>query len=71
MICNTKNLFQNLTIFSDGSFLLNLNTTNINLKNLKYNEKDFKFFQQILKKKSVINLNKIDNTIKYRKKLFK
>jgi hypothetical protein len=70
MINKNKRLSQSLTVFSDGSLILNFNR-NKKDKKTKYLEKDFKLFQKNLKENSSINFNKIDNIMGYRKKLFK
>lgn len=63
-------LYQNLTIFSDGSLCLELSLHNKNKKVVKCLDKDLKSFQKNFQKKSLNNLTKLDNITTYRKKYF-
>jgi hypothetical protein len=65
-----KKLNQKLTIFSDGSFFLELITCNKNKKIVKCLDKDLKNFQKNFQKKSLNNLTKLNNITLYRKKYF-
>lgn len=68
-------LFQNLTIFSDGSLLLNLNVNSKNVKLIKSLNKDLINFQKSFDKNSLNSLSYFNNTNivtdTFRKKLFK
>jgi hypothetical protein len=65
-----KKLYQKLTIFSDGSLVIELTVINQNKKIVKCLDKDLKNFQKNFQKKSLNNLTKLNNITTYRKKYF-
>ena len=65
-----KKLYQKLTIFSDGSLVIELTVINQNKKIVKCLDKDLKNFQKNFQKKSLNNLTKLKNITTYRKKYF-
>jgi hypothetical protein len=65
-----KKLYQKLTIFSDGSLVIELTVINQNKKIVKCLDKDLKNFQRNFQKKSLNNLTKLNNITTYRKKYF-
>ena len=65
-----KKVYQKLTIFSDGSLVIELTVINQNKKIVKCLDKDLKNFQRNFQKKSLNNLTKLNNITTYRKKYF-
>jgi len=65
-----KKLYQQLTIFSDGSLLFDLNLSNLTKKRVKELDKDLKIYQKNFKKKTINSLSKSNNINIYRKKYF-
>ena len=68
---NQSILMKNLTVFSDGSLLLEINVAHKKQKSFQYIEKDLKKFQLGVYKNFLNTLIKSSNTKFYRKKLFK
>ena len=67
-------LFKKLSIFSDGSLLLELNVSNVEKKSVITSNKDLQSFQKLFKTSSLKSLsvfNTTSNTDMFRKKLFK